>query len=257
VVPDPTAPTTPNPSLSSQPSIEPSTIEETPEIPSPTDPSSIEAPDKDLGNGDAKSDSLSAGGIAGIVVASVLVAYVALYAYATKKRKRGEDDPDLSVVNNKDMDDLEGGMVGENKDHTARDKDYEDHGGGYTMGECKTSASISHSPGDKSSSSDTDDAADYIPQSVDVVPLSPPVSSATLLISGVPSSPKQVGAKSSSDDSSSCGESGWSSSAGLSSLNTASFDAGTDDGLLPGSPERRLVRGAGVAAAVAGPWNAT
>jgi hypothetical protein len=66
-----------------------------------------------------------------------------------------------------------------------------------------------------------------------------------------------VAAKSSSDDSSSCGESGWSSSAGFSSLNTASFDAGTDDGLLPGSPDRRLVSGAGVAAPVAGPWNAT
>ena len=155
---------------------------------------------------------------------------------------------------------MEAGTVGEKKVHKRRDQgNKEDNGGEDTIGEGKARGGISNSPGEKSSSSDTpgsDDATDYIPQSIDSVPLSPPASSA-ILISGVPFSPKQVAAKSSSDDSSSCGESGWSSSAGLSSLNTASFDAGTDDGLLPGSPDRRLVSGAGVAAPVAGPWNAT
>lgn len=86
-----------------------------------------------------------------------------------------------------------------------------------------------------------------------------PLSTYIPIISGVPPSPIQ--AKGSSDDSSSCGESGWSSSAGLSSLNTSSFDAGTDDGLLPAtpSPDKKIatsglagMAAAGMAAAMAG-----
>ena len=76
------------------------------------------------------------------------------------------------------------------------------------------------------------------------VPASP--ASSDILVSGVPPSPKRskvAGSKESNsyDDSSSAGESGWSSSAGLSSLNTASFDAATEDGsLLPASPDRLM-----------------
>jgi hypothetical protein len=262
VAPVPTAPTTNSPfsggtqgpSVSAQPSTQPPTIKGKESISSPSSPSSIETPSGDLDNGDAKAESLSAGGIAGIVLASVLVAYVALYAYATKKRKREGDDPDLSDMRNKD---LEAGLVAEKKDHLGRDQDNKE----YIGGEDAIEESISNSPGKKSNSSDTrsfqskgsDDVAGYIPQSVDAVELSPSASPNIPLISGVPSSPKQVRDKSSSDDSSSCGESGWSSSAGLSSLNTASFDAGTDDGLLPGSPDRRFA----TTAAAAGPWNAT
>ena len=266
VVPVPTAPTTnapfsvgtQSPSLSSQPS----TIEGE-GISSTTDPGSVKTPDGDLGTGDTKTESLSTGGIAGIVIASVLVAYVALYAYASKKRKREGGDPDLSDVRNKDLDDLEAGMAVENQDQEGKDQEnkeasgVEDESGEYG----KVRGSIG-SPGEKSSSSDTssfrsrgsDDAADYIPQSADAVPRSPPASSTIPLISSVPPSPKRRGARSSSDDSSSCGESGWSSSAGWSSLNTGSFDAGTDDGLLPGSPDRLLATfsAAGAAGAVAG-----
>jgi len=263
VVSVPTAPTTnapfsvgtQRPSLSSQPS----TIEGETGISSPSNPNSVETPDGGLGAGDTKSESLSTGGIAGIAIASVLVAYVALYAYASKKRKREGGDPDLSDVRNKDLDDLEAGMVVENKDQEEKDQENKDASGGEDeSGEYGKVRGSFGSPGEKSSSSDTpsrgsDDAADYIPQSADAVPRSPPASSNIPLISSVPPSPKRRGARSSSDDSSSCGESGWSSSAGWSSLNTGSFDAGTDDGLLPGSPDRLLatVSAAG-AAGVAG-----
>lgn len=250
---------TQSPSLSSQPS----TIEGEETISSPANPDSVEKPNGDLGAGDSKSESLSAGGIAGIVLASALVASVALYAYTTKKRRREGGDPDLSAMRNRDLDDLESGMVTEKNDREGRDQERkEDSGGEDVSGEYgKTRGSIFNSPGEKSGSIDTpsfhsrgsDDGADYIPQSADAAPRSPPSSSDIPLISGVPSSPKRVGAKSSSDDSSSCGESGWSSSAGWSSLNTASFDAGTDDGLLPGSPDRLsgTISAAGAVAAVA------
>jgi hypothetical protein len=72
----------------------------------------------------------------------------------------------------------------------------------------------------------------------------------------VPSLPKQLGARSLSDNSLSCGESGWSNSAGWLSLNTGSFDAGTDDGLLPGSPDRPLAT-VGAACAAGGAAGAT
>jgi hypothetical protein len=232
-------------------------------ISSPTNPDSVETPDGGQGTGDAKSESLSSGGIAGIVIASVLLAYVALYVYANKKRNREGGDPDLNDVRNKDLDDLEAGMVGENKDQEGKDQENKEASRGEDeSGEYGKVSSIIDSPGDKSISSDTpyfqsmgsDDAADYIPQSADAVPRSPPASSDIPLISSVPPSPKRRGARSSSDDSSSCGESGWSSSAGWSSLNTGSFDAGTDDGLLPGSPDRLLATGSavGAAGAVAG-----
>ncbi len=72
----------------------------------------------------------------------------------------------------------------------------------------------------------------------------------------MPSLPKQLGARSLSDNSLSCGESGWSNSAGWLSLNTGSFDAGTDDGLLPGSPDRPLAT-VGAACAAGGAAGAT
>ena len=119
------------------------------------------------------------------------------------------------------------------------------------------------SPGGKSSGSSSPapiyeargsfDAADYIPQSSDAGRGSPLSDSNVPLISGVPPSHKRAG---SCDDSSSAGESGWSSSAGMSSLNTASFDAGTDDGLFLGSPDRLLASIGAAHAAGSTQWDA-
>mmetsp|Transcript_25408 Transcript_25408/g.54653 ORF Transcript_25408/g.54653 Transcript_25408/m.54653 type:complete len:1087 (+) Transcript_25408:346-3606(+) len=247
-------------------SVQPSSIEAV--IPPSTDSDrNVGAPG---GDGGSQSESLSAGGVAGIIIASAVVVFAALYVYATKKRRREDDDPDLREVKNQDLDDLEAGRRAEGDDVPTQDKkDGNDPGSGgasalgIVAGGDESSpgekGSEKSTPGEKSSSSEARpiyearesyDAADYIPQSSDV-PGSPPSDSNVPLISGVPPSPKRTG---SFDDSSSAGESGWSSSAGMSSLNTASFDAGTDDGLLPGSPDRLLatIGAANIAAHVAG-----
>jgi hypothetical protein len=54
------------------------------------------------------------------------------------------------------------------------------------------------------------------------------------------------------DSSSSAGQSGWSSSQGLSSLNTASFDAGEDGSMLSGGATGRHVAAGGSALAAIG-----
>jgi len=190
------------------------------------------------------SDTISAGGIAGIVIASAFVAYSAAYVYAKKRRRDEVDDPDLREVRNKDLDDLEAGIIeggddgGGGDNEPTQDKKTSDGGGEVdkvnSLGNGETPPVLE--------TTESYDASDYIPSEA-----RSPSSTDVPLISGVPPSPKRskVGKETTSsyDDSSSAGESGWSSSAGLSSLNTASFDAGsmTDDGSflpLPGSPDR-------------------
>jgi len=195
-------------------------------------PDSVETPGGDDRETEESSDTISAGGIAGIVIASAFVAYSAAYVYAKKRRRDDVDDPDLREVRNKDLDDLEAGVIegddggGGGDNEPTQDK--KTGLGGETPPMLETTESY--------------DASDYIPAEA-----RSPSSTEVPLISGVPPSPKRskVGKETTSsyDDSSSAGESGWSSSAGLSSLNTASFDAGsmTDDGSflpLPGSPDR-------------------
>ena len=270
VTKSPTPGRTQGPTISSQPSniegavIPPTTDPEEPITP-PSPPSSsggspggVEKPDGDRGT--EETESISAGGIAGIVIASAFVAYAAAYVYATKKRRRDEDDPDLQEVRNKDFDDLEAGEMppveerksgGDEPNQDKKDGGSDESKSGES-GKVSSLSGDGDSPGDKSSSStppvfetESYDASDYIPQSSDAGPRSLPASS-DILVSGVPPSPKRskvAGSKESNsyDDSSSAGESGWSSSAGLSSLNTASFDAATEDGsLLPASPDRLM-----------------
>ncbi|KAL7534749.1 hypothetical protein ACHAXR_006057, partial [Thalassiosira sp. AJA248-18] len=231
---------------------------------SPTNPDDPDAVEKQPGDGDQESDSISAGGIAGIVIASAFVAFVAAYALGKKRRRDDEDDPDLQEVRNRDLDaDLEAGKAVDLEAAAMipvqEERKLGDGGGG---GANKSLGDDSDNIGDIviGSSGSYDASAGYIPTSPDTARSPPP--SDVPLISGMPSSPtrSKVGAKettsSSYDDSSSAGESGWSSSAGLSSLNTASFDAGslTDEGLLLSSPDKIMATlgAAEIATAAAG-----
>jgi hypothetical protein len=301
-----------NPSLSFQPSLANGGGAV---VPSPNIPSEVVTPPDNVDQG--KDDSLSGGGIAGIIIASAFVGFAA-YIVATKKRKREGDDPELRDVRNKDMDDLEAGMVvaSTDKDEKGQDRDSaeekESEGEGEVSGvvpysrraevedlvrrvvpdeidnvdemmlqfkgreegelvvhfqACRNPASriifslisfLSH----KLSLVELVETLRTIKERSSALPVGTalqPLSTDIPIISGVPPSP--IRAKGSSDDSSSCGESGWSSSAGLSSLNTSSFDAGTDDGLLPAtpSPDKKIatsglagMAAAGMAAAMAG-----
>lgn len=213
---------------------------------------------------ETESESLPAGGVAGIVLSSVFVFLALAYIYANKKRKRADDDPDLREVRNKDLDELEAGarveMEGEGTGTGETvvgiggdDRDYE----GVQVGR-------QHPVSDIDDDDEDDDenfigtVNDHTLQLSDIAAQSPPSSSTTSLISGMPTSPKRARLSSKGslhDDSSSAGESGWSSSAGMSSLNTSSFDGGLDDGsLLPGSPGRLLatISAADAAAIAAG-----
>lgn len=230
---------------------------------SPTNPDDPDAVEKQPGDGDQESDSISAGGIAGIVIASAFVAFAAAYALGKKRRRDDEDDPDLQEVRNRDLDaDLEAGKAADLEAVAmipVQEERKLDDGGGDAN---KSLGDDSDNIGDIviGSLGSYDASAGYIPTSPDTARSPPP--SDVPLISGMPSSPtrSKVGAKettsSSYDDSSSAGESGWSSSAGLSSLNTASFDAGslTDEGLLLSSPDKIMATlgAAEIATAAAG-----
>ncbi|KAL7539834.1 hypothetical protein ACHAXR_009661 [Thalassiosira sp. AJA248-18] len=255
----PTPGGTPYPSLSSQPSsgtefvtAQPWYSPETPSVPPPT-PDNPNIPGIDDGGStgpggtdEPEPESLSTGEVVGIVFASAIVVYAAAYVYATR-RKRERDDPNLEEVVNKDLDDLEAGNrstemkpdEGPNQDK----KDGGEPGSGEVSRESANSDAAQHEgePYNKISREPSYDAigvAEYtIPQTADSTPHSPKETSGPLVLM-MPPSPSHRKTKSS--DSSSAGESGWSSSAGVSSLNTASFDAGTDDGLLLGSPDRLL-----------------
>ena len=149
-----------------------------------------------------------------------------MYVYA-KRRKRQSDDPELADVRNKDLDDLESGRAAEEMnpdDDPNRDKKGGDGGSDLEgSGPIKDTdeAGIDGEPFEATTEYPYQTASDAL---------------TTTVVTGIPPSPDRP----KGSDSSSAGESGWSSSAGLSSLNTASFDAGTDDGLLPGSPQRLM-----------------
>ena len=307
--------TAPFPGFSENPSqsFEPSLAGGGAVVPSPNVPSEVVTPPDNVDQGNV--DSLSGGGIAGIIIASALVGFAA-YFVATNKRKREGEDPELRDVRNKDMDDLEAGMVVASTDKDEKGQDRDSAEEKVSEGEGKVSVVNPYSP-----RAEVEDLVRrVVPDEIDNVDemmlqfkgreegelihfkhvkLKPasrilfhdvffitqivfvelvetlrtmeerssalsigaapqPLSSDIPMISGVPPSPRVKG---SSDDSSSCGESGWSSSAGLSSLNTSSFDAGTDDGLLPAtpSPDKKIatsglagMAAAGMAAAMAG-----
>ena len=307
--------TAPFPGFSENPSqsFEPSLAGGGAVVPSPNVPSEVVTPPDNVDQGNV--DSLSGGGIAGIIIASALVGFAA-YFVATNKRKREGEDPELRDVRNKDMDDLEAGMVVASTDKDEKGQDRDSAEEKVSEGEGKVSVVVPYSP-----RAEVEDLVRrVVPDEIDNVDemmlqfkgreegelihfkhakLKPesrilfhdvffitqivfvelvetlrtmeerssalsigaapqPLSSDIPMISGVPPSPR---AKGSSDDSSSCGESGWSSSAGLSSLNTSSFDVGTDDGLLPAtpSPDKKIatsglagMAAAGMAAAMAG-----
>ncbi len=144
-------------------------------------------------------------------------------------------------VRNKDLDDLEAGAGAELND---------DEGGAGTRENVGSAGDSNGGDGDQvgrnnqvTDKNEEEDETfignitDVTQQVPGIAARSPPRLSRTSLMAGVPHSPKRDPFH---DDSSSAGESGWSSSAGLSSLNTASFDNGTDDGLMPGSPGRLL-----------------
>lgn len=248
------------------------------------DPDSVEGPSGQGGGDTERSEPIPAGGVAGIVLASAFAVFAAGYLYATRKRRREEDDDqDLADVRNKDLDeDLEAGLAAQESkgddddDDPTRaktgatggggdDRSYDEDYIGEVAGSIGSDSDAPHpqahdDTGSGSGGSHDGATGSYIPQTSEAVARSPPPSSDIPLISGVPPSPKRSkldlkeGGGSSNDDSSSAGESGWSSSAGMSSLNTASFDAGTDDGLLLGSPDRLLATlgAASTAAEVAG-----
>lgn len=219
---------------------------------------SVGKPDQETSELEPGPESLPAGGVAGIVLSSVFVLFAIAYIYSNKKRKREEDDPDLRDVRNKDLDDLEDGARFE------KDEDGKIGVDGKTAGrkddsDCEV-AQVSRlsqvSENDVEEKDDDEEEKDetfigtITDDSLKLSDISarPSLSLASSnFVAGVPKSPERALLH---DDSSSAGESGWSSSAGLSSLNTSSFDNVTDDGLLPGSPDRILAP-IGVAGAAA------
>ena len=172
--------------------------------------------------------TLSSGGIAGIVLASVAVVIAGIIL--TRKREReNEEDPSLEFKSG----DLEmGDLCGAGED-------------GSTPGPSPTNADadssdaspdlIPHSPERQLkplqkffSPFSSPKNSHYSPQKLDLDNDSnnSPTRSGQLL-GTLPYSPQTLDLNEDSDDSSSsAGQSGWSSSQGLSSLNTASFDAG-------------------------------
>lgn len=232
--------------MSSQPSNIPSSASSYSPSTAPTSSSEVYAGSTseatpNPGTKEPEPEPIPAGGVAGIVLSSAIVLFAVAYIYSNKKRKREEeDDPDLRDVRNKELDDLEAGQgtidvaeayaganVGSGKDVI-----------GSEAGQVSGQHQVSDNDDDDDEEEDetfigiiTDDTLKLS----DIAARPPPSLAGTSLIA--PTSPKRDQFH---DDSSSAGESGWSSSAGLSSLNTSSFDNGTDDGLMPGSPGRLL-----------------
>jgi hypothetical protein len=163
------------------------------------------------GTNETTTTTLSSGGIAGIVLASVAV--IAAGIVISRKRTRDEDeDPSL---------------------------------------EFKGDVEMGNSPGPSPGPSPTN--ADLDSEQPQLIPPSPPRDTLQALSSPLspaissPYSPEKFDLES-ADDSSSAGQSGWSSSQGLSSLNTASFDAGEDSSLLTEKSDGILMGGSALAA---------
>ena len=133
-------------------------------------------------------------------------AFVAVGIVFTRKSRTYEEDPSLEFKKG----DLEMGDLG---------------GGGDGP-----SPEPSPTNADADSTSAAPDVVPVTPESQleCLQALSPPTSPA---LDRSPYSPQRQNVESSADDSSSAGQSGWSSSQGLSSLNTASYDAAEDRSL--------------------------
>jgi hypothetical protein len=112
-------------------------------VPSPNVPSEVVTPPDNVDQGNV--DSLSGGGIAGIIIASALVGFAA-YFVATNKRKREGEDPELRDVRNKDMDDLEAGMVVASTDKDEKGQDRDSAEEKVSEGEGKVSVVVPYSP---------------------------------------------------------------------------------------------------------------
>ena len=180
----------------------------------------VEKPDGDRDGGKGtESESITTGQVVGIALVAAFVVSAAGYVYVNRRKRDREEDPELEDVENKDLDDLEAGQ-------SAKTPGDDGPSGGGEGGELLLESS--------------DAALNYVPSSDDALRL--PGTHEVALVSGVPTSPvRSKRAAKESDSSSAASESGWSSSAGLSSLNTSTFDEQTDDGsLLPGSPSRLL-----------------
>lgn len=182
---------TSSPFVTTQPSLAPST----------TDRAIIDGGE----GGTTTTTTISSGGIAAIVLASAAVVAVGI-VFTRKSRTYEEEDPSLEFKKGDlEMGDLGGG------------------GDGPSPGPSPTNA-------DADSTSAAPDVIPITPESQleSLQAMSPPTSPA---LDRSPYSPQKVNLESSADDSSSAGQSGWSSSQGLSSLNTASYDAAEDRSL--------------------------
>ncbi|KAL7520504.1 hypothetical protein ACHAWX_005226 [Stephanocyclus meneghinianus] len=233
----PAASTSPSPNLSVSPTsiniIPPSPAEPTSPPSFSYQPSNPPTPEGDLGlidgteepDKNTKTEILSPGGIAGIVIASMVVVIAGLIL--TRKRRQDEEDPSLEVFDDKKKgdEDLEMGITSDLSGDGPSPRSAVDS----AVGEAGSVAIITPSP------SEAEDVTMTTEAPLDAAfEGSAPVSPSAV----PPYSPErfrdiEVESISNDDSSSSAGQSGWSSSQGLSSLNTASFDAGTDDGLLP------------------------
>ena len=249
-----------------------------PTEPTPSSPGSTPSPNQVNNPGsviappspdDAETDSISAGGLAAIIIASVLGVYGGVYIWARKRRRLSTDDPSLRDVEDKELRDLESGSdtlppgdgpapaipsplplqeAVDGKGGPAIDSS----GHPPSEGTDSKGAAVSSLSGSSRNDSPTLISPDSPGESLEEIERHAPY------IAGIPNSPRSPATsegKSSADDSSSAGASGWSSSAGLSSLHTASFDAGTEEGLLfpsfGATPERNAaeaVAAGGVAA---------
>jgi hypothetical protein len=183
-------------------------------------------------------ESLPAGGVAGIILSSAFVVFGIVYI-TNKKRKRDEKDPDLRDVRNKDLDDLETGVEREMNDEGRTGARENVRNGkddvGCEVGQASIQNQVSNNVVEEEEEIFIGNIVEDTLKLSDIAARPPPSLASTTLLAGVPTSPLRDHIH---DDSSSAGESGWSSSAGLSSLNTSSFDHGTDDGLMPASPSR-------------------
>jgi len=192
----------------------------------PSIASGVTSPDESRGGDDeTSSEGLSAGGIAAIALAAVFLAYAWFYGLATWKKHRWNprpEDPSLEEIVDKDRD-LEAGDVngtGGSAPSTSNERE-------ETVTNVKNGV-----------------AQQLMPKAAALVSEGP-YSPANLC----DSPPPELDAVSSSnDESSSAGASGWSTSDGLSSLNTApSYDA--SEGVAPGTPGSMLAA-IGVAGAI-------
>jgi len=195
-------------------------------------------------------ENLTPGATTAIALVAAFIVSAAGYVYISRRKRDRDDDPELQDVANKDLDHLEAGRALERRAAELAGDDVTPMGGGggsASSGSDGTDFAVHPTVSSRGSDAavydgepyDDYDNPPYIQSSSSSTasPRSPPISSRGIL-EGVPPSPRAR--NEGTDSSSGVSEGGWSSSAGMSSLNTASFDDRTDDGLLPGSPDQLL-----------------